>query len=182
MCRRILALTLTLAAALGLVGEARAHRLFAACRFYPRGMVRVETWFSSEEDFPKKGQVEVFDDEGKLLVKGQLSSQGLFVFDIRETRPLKVVVEAGEGHRAEVAIRPEELRLAAPINESPPTASAGPASPTDDPPPVKHEAPFPIKDVLTGIGLLIAVAAFLLSLRNARALRDLKQPPRTPPG
>ena len=33
----------------------------------------------------------------------------------------------------------------------------------------------PYKDVLTGIGFVLAVAAFLLSLRNAQALQAIQQ-------
>jgi hypothetical protein len=161
---RILALTLIFSAALGLAGEARAHRLDAACRLLPRRMVRVESWFDNG-DIPKTGQVEVFSDSGELLVKGRLSSQGLFLFDAPEGQGLRVKVDAGEGHGKELAIRPEELIAALPPE------STAPAEPSP-----AHEQPFPIKDVLAGGGLLIAVAAFVLSLRNARAIRELRRP------
>jgi hypothetical protein len=164
MRRRILALMLALATA----GEARAHRLDAACRFLPQRMVRVETWFDNG-DIPKTGQVEVFDDAGELLVKGRLSSQGLFLFDAPEARPVRVVIDAGQGHGKELAIKPDELIAAAA-----PEVTV-PAVPSPDP--TTHEQPFPIKDVLAGVGLLVAVAALVLSLRNARALRELKHPP-----
>ena len=123
---------------------------------------------------PKTGQVEVSGAGGDVLVKGHLSSQGLFLFDAPEAQPLQVVVEAGEGHRAEVAIRPEEF-LAAAVPEK-----AAPAETAPGPP--RHDEPFPVKDALTGAGLLIAVAAFVLSLRNARALRDLRHAERRPEG
>jgi hypothetical protein len=32
-----------------------------------------------------------------------------------------------------------------------------------------------VKDVLVGVGFLLAVAAFVLSLRNARQLRELQR-------
>jgi hypothetical protein len=159
---RILALMLALAA----VGEARAHRLDAAWRPLPRGMVRVETWFDNG-DIPKTGSVEVFDDAGELLVKGRLSSQGLFLFDAPEGHGLRVMIDAGQGHGKELAIRAEELVQGKPAEGTPSTAPTGPA-----PPP--HEPAFPIKDVLIGVALLAAVAALALSLRNARALRELR--------
>jgi hypothetical protein len=158
---RFLVLTLALIAALGPVGAARAHRLKAKCLFFPRRMVRVESWFDNGQT-PKTGEVEVSAEGGEVLVKGRLSSQGLFVFDAPEGGPFQVVVEAGEGHRAEVAIRPDELVVAQ-------------APPTDAAPPPSHEEPFPVKDVVTGVGLLIALAAFFLSLRNARNIRELKR-------
>ncbi len=169
---RILALTLTLAAALGLAGEARAHRLDAACRFFPRRMVRIESWFDNG-DIPKTGQVEVFADSGELLIKGRLSSQGLFLFDAPEGGGLRVMIDAGQGHGKELAIRPEEL-IAARVANPPPGEETRPPT-ANDPSPPQHEQPFPIKDVLAGVGLLVAVAAFVLSLRNARALRELRR-------
>ncbi len=166
---RILALT----AALLFAGAARAHNLDAACRVFPRRMVRVETWFSNG-DIPKTGQVEVFSDSGELLIKGRLSSQGLFLFDAPEGGGLRVTIDAGQGHGKNLAIRPEELVAAKPA-ESPPEPAASPPAPGEPAPP-SHEQPFPIKDVLTGVGLIIAVAALALGLRNARALRELRGP------
>jgi hypothetical protein len=166
MRRRILTLTLALSAALGLAGEARAHRLDASCRFLPRRMVRIESWFDNG-DIPKTGQVEVFGDSGELLIKGRLSSQGLFLFDAPQGQALRVMIDAGQGHGKELAIRPEELVAEKPAEETRP-------APTSDPAPPQHEQPFPIKDLLTGVGLLTAVAALAIGLRNARALRELR--------
>ena len=165
---RFLALTLALVAALGPVGEARAHRLKAKCVFFPRRMVRVESWFDNGQT-PKTGEVEVSRDGGEVLVKGRLNSQGLFLFDAPEGGPLQVVVEAGEGHRAEVAIAPGELLVA----QAPPTDLAAPPA---------HEESFPVKDVVIGVGLLAGLAALVLSLRNARSIRELRRPPRVPRG
>ena len=38
---------------------------------------------------------------------------------------------------------------------------------------VQHSVEFPVKDVLIGLGFLIAVAALALSLRNNRQLREM---------
>jgi nickel transport protein len=163
---RFLVLTLTLTVALCPVGDVRAHRLKAACQFFPRRMVRVESWFDNG-DTPKTGDVEVSREGGEVLIKGRLSSQGLFLFDAPEGGPLRVVVEAGEGHRAEVAIAPEQVLVA-----QAPTAVADTAGAAA--PPV-HVEPFPIKDVVTGIGILAGLTALVLSLRNARSIRELRR-------
>jgi hypothetical protein len=163
MRRRFAALTLTLVMALWPVGATRAHRLDATWQPLPKRMVRVETWFDNG-DVPKTGQVEVFGDDGELLVKGRLSSQGLFLFDAPETGAVRVVIDAGLGHGKELAIRPGEL-----IVGQVPERQAGAPAPTG------REPSFPIKDVLTGVGLLIGVAALVLSLRNARTLRELRR-------
>ena len=90
------------------------------------------------------------------------------------------MVEAGEGHRAEVAIKPEEVVVVQAAEKAAPTTTT--PGRVEQPAPPSHDERLPLKEVLTGIGLLIAVAAFVLSLRNARSLRELKRPPRTPPG
>jgi nickel transport protein len=162
---------LALAAAVTASGEAEAHRLDAACKVLPQRMVRVESWFDNGET-PKTGQVEVTGPDGVVLVKGRLSSQGLFLFDAPEGQPLKVVVEAGEGHRAEAVIKPEDLLIAqAAEDRSRPQESAAPPS---------HESPSRVKDVLIGIGLLVAVAALALGWRNARTIRELRRQARPP--
>ncbi len=131
-------------------------------------MVRVETWFDNG-DTPRAGDVEVSGALDQVLIKGRLSSQGLFLFDAPEGQPLQVVVEAGEGHRAEVALQPGDLLMAGATAQSEPTLPR----PTT---PAVHAEPWPIKDVLFGIGLLLAVAAFVLSVRNARTLREMRRP------
>ncbi len=40
----------------------------------------------------------------------------------------------------------------------------------------ERDSGVPVKDVLVGVGFLLAVAAFLLSLRNAQKLRALARP------
>jgi nickel transport protein len=169
---RILVLTLTLSAALGLAGEARAHRLKAACRVLPGRVVRVESWFDNGET-PKKGHVQVRGPGGRVLVEGQLDREGLFQFDAPAGQALQVVVEAGEGHRAEVAISPEQVEAVPPPEKAAPPED-GP-SPGNPPTPARHEVPVPIKDKLTGVALLIAVAAFVLSRRNARRIRERRR-------
>ncbi|HKI30325.1 MAG TPA: hypothetical protein VKA46_00435 [Gemmataceae bacterium] len=170
---RFLALTLALAVLLGGTGVARAHRLNAACRFLPGRVVRVESWFDRDQP-PKKGHVQVRGADGQVLREGQLNREGVFEFEAPEGQALQVIVEAGEGHRAEVVIGPGDVVAAAP-SESTAPAEDRPAPPLEPSTPRSHQEAFPIKDILIGVGLLIAVAAFVLSLRNARALRDLRR-------
>jgi hypothetical protein len=155
-----------LAAALAGAGSAEAHRLDAAYRVFPGRMVRIETWFDNGQ-IPKTGQVEVFGD-GELLVKGRLSSQGLFLFDAPPDAALvRVVIDAGEGHGKDLAIAAEQFAA----GQMPEQSATTPQIPTSQP----HESSVPIKDVLIGIALVLAVAAFVLSLRNHRSIRELRR-------
>ncbi|HJT78567.1 MAG TPA: hypothetical protein VJ739_15285, partial [Gemmataceae bacterium] len=100
-----------------------------------------------------------------------------FVFTYGEPEALKVVVDA-VGHRKELDIAERELAQ----SEAPATAAKSRGAPAStapgsvDPKPFADRSPrVSVKDVLIGVGFLLAVAAFVLSLRNARQLRELKQ-------
>jgi hypothetical protein len=163
---RFRALVFGLAAALTGAGSAEGHRLDAAYRVLPGRMVRIETWFDNGQ-IPKTGQVEVFGD-GELVVKGRLSSQGLFLFDAPPDAALvRVVIDAGEGHGKELTIAAEQFAA----DQTPEQRATTAEMPTSQP----HESGVPIKDVLIGIALVLAVAAFVLSLRNQRSIREMRR-------
>jgi nickel transport protein len=166
------ALTLLVPLTLLLVPRpALAHRLEAECHVLPDRKVQVEAWFDLG-GVPKGAQVQVFRAGGQVLTEGQLDRQGLFVFSYAEAEPLKVVVNAGAGHRKEVEVSAEELQQGSPGQPSPGTVADKPTPPV---PLSDHTPKVSIKDVLIGVGFLLALAAFVLSLRNARQLRKLRQ-------
>jgi hypothetical protein len=154
--------------------------------------------------------VQVYHANDQLLTEGLLKD-GVFVFAFTEVESLKVVVSAGDGHRAEVKIpaanlaryavcsvvaglppeptsllrvpvllpvsargAPEETPVAT-VKSKPPPEAAGNNSFSSEGPLADRQTPFPIKDVLIGVGFLLAAAAFLLSVRNAGELRRLRQ-------
>jgi nickel transport protein len=143
-----------LLATLALAPAARAHRLEGDYRVLPGGKVRVEAWFETG-DAPKGAKVRVYRADGSPLFPepGELDARGEYVFPYEKAEDLKVVISAGEGHRKEFTIPAGQLSGPGPA----------PASARD----------FPAKDLLLGITFLLALAAFVLSLRNARRLRDL---------
>ncbi len=128
----------------------------------PGGKVRVEAWFETG-DAPHGAKVRVYRADGSPLLPepGELDKDGAYVFAYEKAEPLKVVI-SGEGHRKELLIPAAEL-------SSPGT------SPPDGGPARERGHEFPIKDLLLGITFLLALAAFVLSLRNARRLRDSRR-------
>ena len=80
-----------------------AHRLEAEAVVRPFGTVQVETWFETG-DSPKAAKVSVFGANGQRLTEGQCNERGVFVFPYSGNEPLRVVVDAGAGHRAETTI------------------------------------------------------------------------------
>jgi hypothetical protein len=153
-----------LLATAGLASEARAHRLEGEYQVLPGGKVRVEAWFETG-DAPRGAKVRVFrPDGGPLLPEpGAMDAQGVYVFAYDRAERLRVVISAGEGHRKELTIPAAEL------------ASPGSAG-ADAAPARERGRELPIKDLLLGITFLLALGAFVLSLRNARRLRALSRP------
>ena len=174
MLGRSSALTLlVLLTLLAAAGPVRAHRLLADYRVLPGGQVRIESWFDITDDPARGARLQVFSEVGRVVFDGQLDEQGQGVFPVPRAEALRVVVSAGAGHRKEIRIPAEEL--SAPAGGTADPSGGSPPSRPSRPP---HEVELPWRDVLIGVGFLLALAAFALGVRNARQLRALgKRPP-----
>ena len=178
MLRRSSALrfSVTLGSWLGLflsAGSAHAHRLIIECHVLPGGNVQVESWFDLTGKSPRAAKVEVLRAGDQPLTEGRLNDDGVFLFSFERAEPLRVIVSAGDGHRAEQVISAEDLARSAtgaatttPTNQT--HSSIGP-SPRSD-----RSARVSAADVLAGVAFLLALAAFLMSWRNTRRLRCLQ--------
>jgi hypothetical protein len=145
-----------------IVAPADAHRLNAQAFLLPGKQIRVESWFSGGE-VPRGATVRVYGPANDLLTEGKLDEQGIWVFSFDQAAPTRIVISAGKGHQ-------KELRLSAADLAEPQGTPSVVAVPLAD-----RNAESPLKDVLVGIGFLMAMAAFVLSIRNGRRLRDLER-------
>jgi nickel transport protein len=163
-----LALACTLLVGLTVVGRAQAHRLDAQALVRPNRQVQIESWFSSGEA-ARRAKVEVVQADGTVLAQGKMDDQGVFVFSYHQPEALTVVISAGEGHRKELNLAAADLATAESAVASPAseTASAPRAVPL-----AVRESGITVKDILIGLSFLLSSAAFWLSLRNARTLRE----------
>lgn len=145
---------------------ALAHRLVIECQVLPDNQVRVEAWYNAPNNpHPaRQASVQVFDADGASVTEGQLDGEGVFTFTYDRPRALRVVVTQ-TGHRDELVIPAERLGGATATREPGHDMPAITSGPT---PSVREW----IRDVLTGVGFLLALAAFVLSIRNARRLRE----------
>lgn len=156
------ALLLALVCLGSVASPAQAHRLLAEYGVLPSGQVQVESWFDITGDSPQGATVQVFGTNGELVTEGHLDDKGRFVFTPPAAETLRIVVNGGPGHRAELKVTADTLR--SPVSATPATAPGAPvAAPT-----ANREARFSPKDVLLGVTFLLALAAFVLSVRNAR--------------
>ncbi|ADL12317.1 hypothetical protein [Acetohalobium arabaticum] len=57
----------------------------------------------------KKAKVKVYNSSGKVINKGKTNAQGIYKFEVSKKDDLKIVLEAGMGHKAESNIKQEDL-------------------------------------------------------------------------
>ena len=162
---------LTVLTAAALAAPAEAHRLDAQAFLMPGKKVRVESWFSSGEA-AHGATVCGYGQANELLTEGKLDEQGIWAFSYTDQLPVRIVVSAGAGHLKELTFRAADL---VPTNGNPPT---------DAVPLADRNAGTPIKDIVAGVGFLLALGAFVLAIRNGCRIRELerKARPTEPPG
>jgi cobalt/nickel transport system permease protein len=160
------ALLLALVGLLWVSGTAHAHRLEASHQALADGRVQIESWFDLTGDSAKGAKVQVFRPDGSAAAEGAMDENGVFVFRPAAAEDLRVVVSAGVGHRKEIIIPKVDLEK----NNSAPA----PDGLTPEARPSADRSPqVSVKDVLLGVSFVLAAAAFVLSLRNHRRLREL---------
>jgi cobalt/nickel transport system permease protein len=170
-----LILLVSAAALLASAAPAHAHRLEAEYRVLPKEKkVKVESWFETG-DSPRNATVQVYRPANKLLVEGKLNDDGVFVFHYEEPESLRVVVAAPGGHRKELTIPKNELDGNSPA-DAPKSSNEGNTASSDEGGRfADRSSRTTVKDVLLGIGLLFSAAGFVLGVRNARELRELRR-------
>lgn len=158
---------------------AQAHHACADYTLRPDRQVQIDGWFDPGDTPMKGAQVQVFRPEQRLLVEGRMDDNGTFVFRFAEAEPLEVIVNAGAGHRTSFVIPRQKLAdSAAGAAEADSSLQAGETSAS----PARREHGEPwrerLKDALVGVSFLLSFAAFLLSWRTSRKLRDrMSMPP-----
>jgi hypothetical protein len=155
-------------------GKAQAHGMDAQAFIRPGGKVQIESWFS-DGTAARGARVQVFHGN-ELLTEGKLNQKGVFIFTIAKPEALRVVVSAAGGHRKELTIAVDELATArAAITPLPAEEEGNAAALQQAVPLAAHTSELPAKEILTGIGFILSVVAFWMSVRNARRLNALRQ-------
>jgi len=131
-------------------GFAKAHRLEGDAQAKKVQKVKIESWFDLG-GVPSGARLQVFrKSDGQLLLERSLDENGRLTF-FADWQPLHVVISAGDGHQKEIDIQPES-DITSPLPDADRSSRIG------------------IKDILVGVGFLLALAAFVLSVRNHRRI------------
>lgn len=97
-------------AAIGLIfsssATALAHKVYIYA-WFDGDAVHTESYFGSKK--VKKGRIQVFSLSGKKLLEGRTDEKGEFVFKVPQKTDLRIVIDAGMGHRNECILKREEL-------------------------------------------------------------------------
>ena len=159
-------------------GTANAHRLEAECKVLPKEKkVKVESWFETG-DSPKNATVQVFRSDKTLLVEGKLNDDGVFTFRYDTADTLGIVVNAPGGHRKELTVPKRALEGGDEKGTEPANPSGENMVGTSDDSGGRfadRSSRTSVKDVLLGVGLLFSLAGFVLGVRNARDLREIRR-------
>jgi nickel transport protein len=102
-----LAIILALFIFISLPGSAIAHRVIVYA-WVDGDTVYVESKFNSGRKV-KNGRVSVIDSQGAELLSGVTDENGEFSFSIPQKTALKIILDAGGGHRGEWRIPLEEI-------------------------------------------------------------------------
>src|SRR3990170_8085775 len=105
--KKICSLLMVLFISFGFITNTYAHKvqMFA----YPEGdTVFVEGYFADGKK-PKKSEVLVYDNGGKVLFSGVTDDEGKLSFKIPRKTDLRITLNAGMGHKAEYTLPASEL-------------------------------------------------------------------------
>jgi nickel transport protein len=133
--------------------------------------VMVESKFSGGKH-PVHATVRVLAPDGRELLTGKTDDQGRWAFDLPQKTALKIVLEAGLGHRAEWTLSAEEVG-AAPVDTS--TVDAAPPTSPAQAPSASPAAP-DTADLEARLAKVIAQGLQPINARLAR-LEDERQEP-----
>ncbi|MBU2547514.1 MAG: hypothetical protein KKB20_03800 [Proteobacteria bacterium] len=115
---------------------AQAHKVFLFAEIQGDTIV-TDSYFSKSKKV-QGGRIKVFDPRDNLLLEGRTDDQGAFSFKVPQKTDLKLVVEAGMGHRGEWLIKAEDLPD---VEGRPVAAKAEPSGEAKSPEPAAQASP-----------------------------------------
>jgi hypothetical protein len=157
--------------------RALAHDLRAAFVVLPDHKVLVRCWYTAiNGPSPARGAVVAISRAGREHIRGTSDEEGFFTFSYDRAERMTIEVRQGDHVSRTVTIEPTELDGGAGSTSADALADA----PGNDAAKAKLEKMVEqsgtqlFKDMLLGVSLILAVAAFILSIRHGKRLRMLE--------
>jgi nickel transport protein len=165
---------------------ARAHKLLIFAE--ARGPTLTGEAYFAGGGKVRDAEIRVLDPQGRELGRTRTDSQGRFAFEARSRCDHRLVLESGDGHRAEYVIEAAELP---PDLPSGPAAASRPAPTADAPTGTapaagaegdlrslvalavrkeleRHRQEIRVRDVIAGVGYIFGVMGLVLYLKCRR--------------
>jgi hypothetical protein len=154
-----------------------AHDLRARHEVLPNGRILVYCWYNGAlKQSPARGaEVEVRRAGGEPI-RGTTDDEGCFTFSYDRAEEMTIVVrQAGHVNHPFDVVQVDELGDSSPSVTDPSTSGEVAAAATHLQKAADDSSRQALKDLLLGVSLIFAAAAFVMSLRNARRLRDIQR-------
>ena len=134
--------------------QALAHRvnIFAA---EENGKIVTESYSSSGKKC-KDAKISVFDGSGILLLEGTTDGEGKFSFDVPGKGTLRIVLDAGTGHRAEYTLSVGE-------------GSSDSAVEREEVGAARERHSIRLRDVIGGLGWIVGIMGIVMYLRSRKS-------------
>jgi len=167
-----------------LFSSALAHRvnIFA----YVEGEAVVAKGYYSDGSPVRNGRVTVYDAKGEKLLSGKTDGDGIFSFPVSVRTDLKIVLNAGLGHKAETEIRKADLPEAKSFTRSAKKEPRGMSEeelrrivaevideklhPLFNLIARERSKRFPITEVIGGIGYIVGIMGLIVYFRSRRKI------------
>ena len=111
--------------------------------------IHVESKFSSGKHV-KAGKITVSDAEGTELLTGLTDENGAFSFKVPKKTELKIILEAGTGHRGEWTVAASEIQMPATAKKEEPQKDKT------------------ISGIVIGLGLIFGLTAIVAFIRSRK--------------
>lgn len=106
-CHLLIAVVAMFVLAFTFVSAAQAHKVYLYA-WVEGDTVYTESYFGSKNKV-RGGQIVVYNMSGKKLLEGRTNEKGEFAFKAPQKADIRIVVEAGMGHRNEIILKAKEF-------------------------------------------------------------------------
>jgi len=149
--------------------DAFAHKMLMDALVNKDGTVQIEVFFPDGSPAVNV-KIEVFSPDDSLFVEGQTNEDGQFIITHKEKSGIWKAVAIGKmGHRVS-----KEFEIVAGIGVKEPVELIENEESNPRREKLAHKEPFPWYQIISGLGFIFGVSAFIISIKLRSDLKRLK--------